>query len=129
VLDESERELQDGMLHGPPPLGPGTAPCTRLIAFGAAMLDRLEANAEILLDAELASAGAWLRSEPRMVHWLHVHTLVAQARPGCDVDYTTDVLLGALSAQVFVHQRRLRDMTLDQLKDGYADLVGKMMTA
>jgi AcrR family transcriptional regulator len=129
VLDESERELQDGMISGPPPLGPGAKPCERLIAFGDAMLERMEANAEVLLDAELASAGAWLRSEPHMVHWLHVRTLVAQARPGCDVDYTTDVLLGALSAQVFVHQRRLREMPLARIKEGYADLVGKMMTA
>jgi AcrR family transcriptional regulator len=129
VLDESERELQDGMLSGLPPLGPGAKPCARLIAFGAAMLERMEANAELLLDAELASAGAWMRSEPHMVHWLHVRTLVAQARPGCDVDYTTDVLLGALSAQVFVHQRRLREMPLERIKEGYADLVGKMMTA
>jgi AcrR family transcriptional regulator len=128
VLDESERELQDAIIHGPPPVGPGAPPCQRLIAFGAAMLDRLETNADLLLDAEVASAGGWLRSEPHMVHWLHIRTLVEQARPGCDVDYTTDVLLGALTAQVFVHQRRLREMPLERLKEGYADLVGKMMT-
>src|ERR1700761_2541474 len=40
VLDESERALQDGLISGPPPLGPGAPPCERLIAFGAAMLDR-----------------------------------------------------------------------------------------
>lgn len=129
VLDESERELQDAILDGPPPLGPGVAPCRRLVAFGAAMLDRLETHLDLLLDAELHSAGGFLRSEPYMVHWLHVRTLVEQARPSCDVDYTTDVLLGALSAQVFAHQRRVREMPLGRLKQGYADLVGKMMTA
>lgn len=129
VLDESERELQDAVLDGPPPLGPGVAPCRRLVAFGAAMLDRLETHLDLLLDAELHSAGGFLRSEPYMVHWLHVRTLVEQARPSCDVDYTTDVLLGALSAQVFAHQRRVREMPLERLKQGYADLVGKMMTA
>lgn len=129
VLDESERALQDAILRGPPPLGPGAPPCQRLIAFGAAMLDRLELDVDIMLDAELSSSGAWLRSEPHGVHWLHIRTLVAQARPDCDVDFTTDVLLGALTAQVFAHQRRARAMPLQRLKDGYADLVSKMMVA
>src|SRR3954447_26255561 len=53
VLDESTRALQDGMLHGPAPLGPGAPPCARLRAFGAAMLDHLEANSDILFDAEV----------------------------------------------------------------------------
>jgi hypothetical protein len=64
-----------------------------------------------------------------MVHWLHVRMLVEQARPACDIDYTTDVLLGALSPRVFAHQRQVREMPLERLKEGYADLVGKMMTA
>jgi len=129
VLDRSERELQDGLLHGPPPLGPGAPPCARLRAFGSAMLDRLEANTDLLLEAEVASPGAYVRSEPYAVHWLHVRTLVAQARPDCDVDYTTDVLLGALTAQVFVHQRRVREMPLERMKEGFNDLVDRLMTA
>jgi AcrR family transcriptional regulator len=128
VLDESERALQDAVLTGPAPLGPGAPPCERLIAFGTAMLDHLEANVDILLDAEVSSAGAWLRSEPHSIHWLHIRTLVARARPGCDVDYTTDVLVGALTAQVFAHQRRTREMPLERLKEGYADLVSRMLS-
>jgi AcrR family transcriptional regulator len=126
VLDEHERELQNTLLTGPPPLGPGAEPCRRLIAFGAAMLDRLEAHIDLLVAAE---GGGFLRAEPHMVHWLHIRTLVEQARPDCDVDYTADVLLGALSPHVFAHQRRVREMPLERLKDGYADLVSQMMTA
>lgn len=129
VLDEGERELQEAILQGPPPLGPGAPPCQRLIAFGAAVLDRLDAHTDILVEAERASSGAYLSSAPYMVRWLHIRKLVEQARPDCDVGYTTDVLQGALGAEVFVHQRRLREMPLAQLKDGFADLVGKMMTA
>jgi AcrR family transcriptional regulator len=128
VLDESTRALQDDMLHGPAPLGPGAAPCARLRAFGSAMLDHLEANTDILFDAE-RSGGPYVRSAPYAAYWLHVRNLVGQARPDCDVDYTTDVLLSSLSAQVFVHQRRVREMDLDRLKDGFADLVDRLMTA
>ncbi len=128
VLDETERAFQDALMHGPAPLGPGAAPCERLRAFGDAMLDRLELNRDLLLEAEIASAGGWMRSEPHGVHWLHVRMLVRQARPDCDADYTADVLLGALSAQVFAHQRCAREMTLERLKAGYADLVDRMLT-
>jgi AcrR family transcriptional regulator len=128
VLDETERTLQDAILAGPPPLGPGAPPCHRLRAHGAAMLDHLELNLELLLEAEVASSGAYLRSEPHAIHWLHIRALVREARPDCDADYTADVLLGALSAQVFAHQRGAREMDLDRLKRGYADLVDHMMT-
>jgi AcrR family transcriptional regulator len=128
VLDESERDLQEAILSGAPPLGPGAPPCRRLVAFGEAMLDHLESHAAILLNAEVASGGKFMRSEPYMVRWLHVRRLVEEARPDCDVDYTADVLLGALNAQVFAHQRQVREMPLERLKDGYADLVNRMLS-
>jgi AcrR family transcriptional regulator len=128
VLDESTRALQDELLHGAPPLGPGAPPCERLRAFGAAMLDHLEANTDILFEAEVASGGAFARSEPYAVYWLHVRRLVEEARPACDVDYASDVLLGALNARVFVHQRRVREMPLERLKAGFADLVDRLLS-
>ena len=33
-----------------------------------------------------------------------------------------------LNAQVFVHQRRIREMPLERLKAGYADLVDRLMS-
>jgi AcrR family transcriptional regulator len=127
VLDESERALQDSILSGPPPLGPGSDPAERLVAFGAAMLDRLELHADLLFEAEVVSGGAWLASEPHAVHRLHIRALVARARPECDADYVADTLLGGLQAQVFVFQRRSREMDLDRLKRGYADLVRQLI--
>jgi AcrR family transcriptional regulator len=127
VLDRSEQLLQDAFVRGPPPLGPGAPAGERLAAFGSAVLDRLEAHNDLLLHAEVASAGAWMRSQPYAVHWLHIHTLVEQARPGGDLEYVTDVLVGALSAQAFTHQRHVRQMELSRLKAGYKDLVGRML--
>ena len=127
VLDRTERSLQDAILHGPPPLGPGASPRRRLAAFGSAMLDRLEAHSDLLLDAEAAAGGGWLRSQPYAVLWLHVRALVQQARPGADLDYLADVLVGALSAQTFAHQRQVRQMDLDRLKAGYEDLIDRAL--
>ena len=36
LLDDDEREFQQRVLSGPPPLGPGAAPLERLIAYGRA---------------------------------------------------------------------------------------------
>jgi AcrR family transcriptional regulator len=129
VLDATERDLQEAIVRGAPPLGPGAPPVERLIAFGAVMLERLELHGEIMLEAEMASPTAWLRPEPRAVHWLHIRTLVEQARPGCDVGYVTDALLGVLSPRLVLMQRRLREMPLERLKAGYADLVVRLLGA
>jgi hypothetical protein len=91
------------------------------------VLERLELHSDLLLDAEVAGAGGWMRSKPYAVHWLHVHTLVEQARPAGDLDYLTDVLVGALSAHAFSHQRHVRRMELERLKAGYEDLVHRML--
>lgn len=126
ILDRDERDLQDAILRGSPPLGPGAPPAGRLAAFGCAMLDRLEAHSELLLDAESDGEG-WRRSQPYAVHWLHVRTLVGQARPDGDVDYLADALLAALSAQAFIHQRHVRQIDLERLKAGYEDLVNRTL--
>src|SRR5687768_9766061 len=44
LLDERERELQEAILSGPPPLGPGAPAAERLLAFVDAYLDYLLAH-------------------------------------------------------------------------------------
>src|SRR5690242_21294459 len=38
LLDDAERTLQESVLGGPPPLGPGADPVQRLIAYGRARI-------------------------------------------------------------------------------------------
>jgi AcrR family transcriptional regulator len=47
LLDESEHDLQQRILSGPPPLGPGAAPLSRLIAYGRARVSWLMENREV----------------------------------------------------------------------------------
>lgn len=126
VLDQSERDLQDAIISGKPPLGPGADPVARMTAFGDAIIDFLEQFVDLAMAAEVGS-GAYLRSGPHAVRWMHIHGLVAQARPDADHDYITDILLGALSAPLFAHQRRVKGMDLDRLKAGYGDLVERLL--
>jgi AcrR family transcriptional regulator len=52
VISEHETELQEAMIRGEPPLGPGAPARERLIAFGRAYLEFLESHADLLLAAE-----------------------------------------------------------------------------
>lgn len=61
LLDSRERELQDAILHGPPPLGPGAQPDERIAAFVVAYLDYALANLELVAMSETASTGARYR--------------------------------------------------------------------
>ena len=47
LLDDDERDFQEQVLAGPPPLGPGAPPLDRLIAYGRARIDFLIGRREI----------------------------------------------------------------------------------
>jgi AcrR family transcriptional regulator len=128
LLDQTERDFQEAILRGPPPLGPGAPPAARLTAFGEAMLDRLERDGELLLETE-AHVGQWQRSRPYAALWLHVNALLEEALPHADREYLTDVLLAALSPGAFHHQRHVRGLPLERIKAGFADLVGRIVNA
>jgi AcrR family transcriptional regulator len=126
LLDRTERAFQEAILRGPPPLGPGAPAGARLAAFGEAMLDRLERDGELLLEAE-GRVGQWQRSRPYGALWLHVHALLEEVLPDADGEYLTDVLLAALSPTAFHRQRHVRGLPLERLKTGFADLVARVV--
>jgi AcrR family transcriptional regulator len=47
LLDDDERDFQEQVLFGPPPLGPGAPPPDRLIAYGRARIDFLIGHRQI----------------------------------------------------------------------------------
>ncbi|MGH2985273.1 MAG: TetR family transcriptional regulator [Solirubrobacterales bacterium] len=103
LLDEHERELQDELLRGAPPLGPGAPPGERLAAFYRAMVELLERHGHLALAAETGerryATGAYSA-------WsLHVASLLAEA--GLDEHPAlADTLLAPLAPEVYAHQRR-----------------------
>jgi AcrR family transcriptional regulator len=121
VLSEREREFQETFIRGAPPLGPGAPPAERLIAFGEAMLETLEAHSELLLAAETGPAR--FTHPAYAVHRLHVSLLLREADPSCDAELRADALLAALGAELFIYLRRIRGMDTARLKDGWRELV------
>ncbi len=126
VLSEQERTLQEGFIRGEPPLGPGAPPRARLIAFGEAMLDLLEIHHELILSAE---SGPERFAHPAYaVHRLHVTLLLREADEECDAELLADTLLAALGAELFVYLRQVRGMSLARVKDGWEQLVERLVT-
>jgi AcrR family transcriptional regulator len=127
VLSESERNFQEELIRGAPPLGPGAAPCERLTAFGERMLDTLETHWEVLLAAETGPAR--YTHPAYAVHRLHVTLLLREAAPECDAELIADSMLAALGAELFVYLRRVREMPLERLKQGWRELVQRSLPA
>jgi AcrR family transcriptional regulator len=121
VLSERERALQESLIRGEPPLGPGAPPCERLIAFGESILDLLAGHGELLLAAEGGSAR--YGSPPYGVHRLHLTLLLREADPTCDAEYLAEALLACLGADLFLYMRDAREMPLERLKAGWRELV------
>jgi AcrR family transcriptional regulator len=102
LLDEDERELQERLLRGEPPLGPGAPPAERLAAYYAAMVEHLDRHLPLVLALD---AGAARFAVGSYGFWrAHVRSLLVDARDP-DPDALVDALLAPLAAEVFRFQR------------------------
>jgi hypothetical protein len=99
LLDARERDLQQRILSGPPPLGPGAPAAERLTAFVAAYLDYLFAHLDLVRMSETASPGARYRIGAYRFWHRHVAILLAGARPAADADVLSHTLLAAMGAE------------------------------
>ncbi|MER5322677.1 TetR/AcrR family transcriptional regulator [Streptosporangium roseum] len=99
LLDERERELQEAILSGPAPLGPGAPAVDRLAAFVDGYLDYLLGHLDLVRMSETASPGARYRIGAYRFWHRHVEILLAEARPGCDAGPLAHALLAPLAAE------------------------------
>jgi AcrR family transcriptional regulator len=128
LLDERERELQQAILFGSAPLGPGRAsPRTRLRAFIEAYLDYVLDHLDLVRMSETASPGARYRIGAYRFWHRHTAILVGQARPGADADALAHALLAPLSAD---HLRAVvPEMGPDRVRAAVLDLVDAVTRA
>jgi polyketide synthase 12 len=131
LLDDDEREFQERVLSGSPPLGPGAPPLDRLIAYGRARIDFLIGHRDIARAAldgrERVPAG----SETPMSR-AHIRFLLGQIRPGAaDLDVLATQLTAALDGPLLLY---LSSATLtgaapqvsQRLGRGWKDLVERV---
>jgi AcrR family transcriptional regulator len=126
LLQEHETRLQEEMIRGPAPLGPGAPPVERLIAFGERLLKHLAQHGELIAAAE--GRLDRYRSGPFRAYQSHVAMLVREAVPDADWEYLTDTLLASLTATHVAYMRRVRGMSDNRLAAGWADLVRRLLS-
>jgi AcrR family transcriptional regulator len=122
LLDQRERELQERILTGPPPLGPGAGPADRLGAFIEAYLELLDRQLDLVLLSETATTGARFRTGAHTLWRQHCrHLLEAGGADGAEI--AADVLLAALAAEQVRHWRRDREIGSAALAQSLVRLV------
>ncbi len=99
LLDARERDLQQRILSGPPPLGPGAPARDRLAAFVAAYLRYLFDHLDLVRVSETASPGARYRIGAYRFWHRHVAILLAESSQRIDADALSHALLAAVSAE------------------------------
>jgi AcrR family transcriptional regulator len=124
LLDEHERRLQERIIRGAPPLGPGAPAAERLAAFYAALVDLLEGHLHLALGGETGSArfhtgayGFWR---------LHVRTLLADGDPPV-TDAAIDLLLAPLAPELYQFQRHELGLSQRQVTDALGSLAHRFL--
>lgn len=123
VLNEREREFQESLIRGEPPLGPGAPPAARLVAFGHGVLELVESHGDLIMAAQHGRAGARFAGPVYATYRQHVAMLLGELDPRIDSGYFADVLLAALNAEMYDFWRAEAGITHERLADGFAELV------
>lgn len=130
LISEPEQAFQDELIRGAPPLGPGAPPDERLHAFGEAMLRFLDGNARYIQAGELLSGDKRYGHPVYAFHRTHVSVLLRQALGETEHhEYLVDALLGPLSAQPFLYQRGVREMSVDEVCAGWHALCDAVLAS
>jgi AcrR family transcriptional regulator len=96
LLDAREHVLQEAILSGPPPLGPGAEPADRVAAFANAYLDYLFPHLALARMSETATPGARYRIGAYRFWHRHLAILLTGAD---DAEHTAHALLAMVAAE------------------------------
>ena len=131
LLDDDERDFQEQVLFGPPPLGPGAPPLDRLIAYGRARIDFLIGHRQIARAAldgrEQIPAGP----ETPMSR-AHIRLLLGEINLGtADLDVLAIQLTAALDGPLLLYLSsailtQTGSQVSERLSRGWEDLVRRV---
>jgi AcrR family transcriptional regulator len=131
LLDDDERDFQEQVLAGPPPLGPGAPPLDRLIAYGRARTGFLITHRQIARAAldgrEQVPAG----SQTPMSR-VHIRFLLGEMSLGAaDLDILATQLTAALDGPLLLYLSsavlgKAAPQTSERLSRGWQDLIQRV---
>jgi AcrR family transcriptional regulator len=131
LLDDDERDFQQQVLSGPPPLGPGAPALDRLIAYGRARIDFLVGHREIARAALDGREPVPAGSQTPMSR-AHIGSLLDKLRLGpVDLDVLATQLTAALDGPLLLYLSSavLTEATPQvsrRLAQGWEDLVRRV---
>jgi AcrR family transcriptional regulator len=128
LLDDAERDFQQQVLSGPPPLGPGAAPLDRLIAYGQARIDFLTVHRETARAALDGSQPVPAGSQTPMSR-VHIRYLLQEMRLGAaDLDVLSLQLTAALDGPLLLYLSgtEAAPRVSERLSQGWQDLVQRV---
>ena len=127
LLDEHERDLQERVLRGPPPLGPGAPAPTRLHAFIDALLDLTDEHRDLLLEVDGAQPAGRYRAGAYGAWHQHVVTLLEQLHAHTEPNLLAHALLAPLAADLVLHLRDDEARPLAELRTALHELVTRTL--
>jgi AcrR family transcriptional regulator len=127
LVDDEERALQERILRGDPPLGPGAPPADRMVALVDALVDLLERYGDLLRDSEASRAGARYDAGAYAAWHQHATMLIAEARPGDDAPVLAHLLLAPLAAEHFTHLTEHDGIDIDRLRAALRHVVLRVL--
>jgi AcrR family transcriptional regulator len=128
LLDDDERDFQQRVMSGPPPLGPGAGPLDRLIAYGRARIEFLTEHREIARAALDGSQPVPAGAQTPMSR-VHIRYLLQEIRLGAsEPDVLALQLTAALDGPLLLYLSDLADARVvsERLGRGWEDLVRRV---
>jgi AcrR family transcriptional regulator len=127
LLHEHTVVLQEGIIRGPAPLGPGAPPRERLKAMARAQLELLERHGDLMAAAEAGRPGARFRTGPHDFLRMHAGMLIRDADPGADWEVLADILLASVSTDAFFYWCRVRGHDIGRIAAAFDLLVDRLL--
>jgi AcrR family transcriptional regulator len=103
LVDDAERALQEELLRGPPPLGPGAPPRERLVAFLGALAELTVEHRALLVEVDSGLPGARYRTGAYRAWLQHVVWLLSALNVPGDRALLAHVLLAPLAADAVTY--------------------------
>jgi AcrR family transcriptional regulator len=127
LLDDDERQFQEEVLSGSPPLGPGAPPLDRLIAYGRARIGFLIGHGDIARAALDGREPVPAGSQSPM-SWAHIRFLLGEACPcAADPDVLATQLTAALDGPLLLYlSSTAAPPVSERLGQGWEDLIRRV---
>jgi AcrR family transcriptional regulator len=132
LMHDRAMALQEAVVDGPPPLGPGAPPRERLLAFVDGVIEVVSRNKGLLAALDHAEAVVQARvpdDDPPPLHAIwhrHISDLIHETRPDLDADVTAHLILASLHSEA-IQRLLVTEAGADRVAEGLKKVVAAVL--